>query len=95
MILNMAPLYWFSKKQINVESNNFGSEFVALKQFCEYIRGLRYKIWMMGIPVEDPTLVYWDNQSVVTNASLPYSTLKKKSKSAAYHFVREGNEKYE
>ena len=34
---------------------SFGSEFIAMKQCCEYIRGLRYKLRMMGIPVEGPT----------------------------------------
>jgi len=45
---------------------------------------------MMGIPVDLPTFVYGDNQSVLTNSNLPYSVLKKKSSSIAYHFVREG-----
>jgi hypothetical protein len=38
--LNCAPIYWFSKKQSSVESTSFGSEFVAMKQCCEYLRGL-------------------------------------------------------
>ncbi len=33
--------------------------------------------------------VYCDNQSVVTNASKPESTLKKKHNAIAYHRVRE------
>ena len=55
--LNFALIYWWSKKQTSVESPSFGSEFVAMKQFCEYIRGLRYKLRMMGIPVEGPTCI--------------------------------------
>ena len=50
---------------------------------------------MMGIPVEGPAYVYGDNQSVLTNTSIPDSTLKKKSQSIAYHFVREGVERDE
>jgi hypothetical protein len=61
-----------------------------MKQCCEYIRGLRYKLRMMGIPVKDPAYIFGDNQSVLLNTSNPYSTLKKKSSSVAYHFVREG-----
>ena len=38
--LNCALVYWWSKKQTSVESSSFGSEFVAMKQCCEYIRGL-------------------------------------------------------
>ena len=45
---------------------------------------------MMGIPVLGPTFVYGDNQSVLANTTIPDSTLKKKSQSIAYHFVREG-----
>ena len=89
--LNCAPVYWMSKKQTSVESSSFGSEFVAMKQCCEYIRGLCYKLRMMGIPCEDPTYIYGDNQSVLANTTIPDSTLKKKSQSIAYHFVREGS----
>ena len=45
---------------------------------------------MMGIPVEGPTYIYGDNQSVLANTTIPDSTLKKKSQSKAYHFVHEG-----
>jgi hypothetical protein len=91
VLLNGALIYWFSKKQNSVESSSFGSEFIAMKQCCEYIRGLRYKLRMMGIPVEGPALIYGDNQSVLANTTIPDSTLKKKSQSIAYHFVREGS----
>lgn len=89
--LNCAPVYWMSKKQTSVESSSFGSEFIAMKQCCEYIRGLRYKLRMMGIPCEGPAYIYGDNQSVLANTTIPDSTLKKKSQSIAYHFVREGS----
>ena len=88
--LNCAPIYWWSKNQNSMESLSFGSEFIAMKQCCEYVRGLRYKLRMMGIPCEDPTFIYGDNQSDLANTTIPDSTLKKKSQSIAYHFVREG-----
>ena len=88
--LNKSPIYWMSKKQTAVETSSFGSEFTAMKLCCEYIRGLRYKLRMMGIPMDEPTFVYGDNQSVLANTSNPDSQLKKKSISIAYHFVREG-----
>ena len=88
--LNCAPIYWMSKKQASVESSTFGSEFIAMKQCCEYLRGLRYKLRMMGIPVNGPAYILGDNKSVLCNTSIPDSTLKKKSQSIAYHFVREG-----
>ena len=73
-----------------MESSSFGSEFIAMKQCCEYIHGLRYKLRMMGIPCDGPTYIFGDNQSVLANTTIPNSTLKKKSQSIAYHFVREG-----
>lgn len=45
---------------------------------------------MLGIPVLGCSYIYGDNQSVLANTSIPESTLKKKSQSIAYHFVREG-----
>lgn len=79
-----------SKKQTGVETSSFGSEFIAMKQCTEYLRGLRYKLRMMGIPCDLPSYVFGDNQSVLANTAIPDSTLKKKSQSIAYHFVREG-----
>ncbi len=61
-----------------------------MKQCCEYLRGLRYKLRMMGIPVNGPCYISGDNKSVLANTTEPGSTLKKKSQSIAYHFVREG-----
>ena len=40
MYLQCAPIYWFSKKQKSVESLSFGSDFCAMKQCCEYLRGM-------------------------------------------------------
>ena len=50
---------------------------------------------MMGIPVNGPAYIYGDNLSVLANTTIPDSTLKKKSQSIAYHFVREGVAKNE
>ena len=66
-----------------------------MKQCCEYLRGLRYKLRMMGIPVDFPAYIFADNQSILANATFPHSKLKKKSSSIAFHFVREGEAKTE
>ena len=90
VFLNNAPIYWMSKKQGSCEVSTFGSEFTAMKQAVEYVRGLRYKLRMLGIPCEEPSFVYGDNKSVLANTLVPASTLKKKMNSLSYHFVREG-----
>ena len=90
IFLNKSPIYWHSKKNQSIETSTFGSEFMAMKQVTEYMRGLRYKLRMFGIPIDGPAFIYGDNQSVLCNTSMPKSTLKKKSQSIAFHFVREG-----
>jgi len=86
---NRAPIVWYSKKQTSIETSSFGSEFSAMKTAVELVEGLRYKLRMMGVPLDGHTHVLADNQSVVKNSSIPESTLKKKSNSIAYHYVRE------
>ena len=93
--LNSAPIYWYSKKQGSCEISTFGSEFVAMRQCCEYVRGLRYKLRMMGFHVNNPAFIYGNNQSVLWNTTIPESSLKKKSCAVAYHFCREGVSKLE
>jgi hypothetical protein len=55
----------------------------------EMLEALRYKLRMLGIPIVGPANVFCDNKSVVTNLTVPTSTLKKKHNSIAYHRVRE------
>jgi hypothetical protein len=89
IFVNKAPVIWFSKRQNTVETSTFGSEFVAMKIATELLIGLRYKLRMMGLPLDGPANVFGDNQSVVTNASRSESVLKKKHVSICYHRVRE------
>jgi hypothetical protein len=46
---NLAPIIWLSKQQATIETSVFGAEFVAIKHSIKMLRGLRYKIRMMGI----------------------------------------------
>ena len=89
IFMNMALINFISKKQATIESAVFGAEFVAMKHGVETLRGIRYKLRMMGVEVSGPSYVYGDNMSVIHNTSKPESTLKKKSNSICYHFVRE------
>ena len=86
---NMALIIWLSKRQPTIETSVFGAEFVAMKHGIETLRGLRYKLRMMGVPLTGPTYIYGDNKSQVTNSSRPESTLKKKCNSVCYHAIRE------
>lgn len=62
---------------------------MAMKAGIETLRGLRYKLRMMGIGISGPSYIYGDNMSVIYNTQRPESTLRKKSNAICYHAVRE------
>ena len=78
IFLNIALVNWLSKKQATIEGSVFGAEFVAMNTGVEAIRGIRYKLRMMGVPLTGLTYIYGDNMSVIYNTSRPESTPKKK-----------------
>jgi len=53
------------------------------------VEALRYKLRHFGVPFEGPTDVLCDNQSVVTNSSVPTSVLNKRHNAICNHRVRE------
>ena len=89
LFVNCAPIAWYSKRQNTVKTSTFGSEFIAMKTAVEQIEALRYKLRMFSIPLEGPTNIFCDNESVFKNASIPDSTLKRKHTSICYHRSRE------
>ena len=82
ILLQSAMIDWLSKRQSTVESSVFGAEFCAMKHGIENLRGIRYKLRMMGVPINGPSYI-------VTNSSRPESTPKKKSNSVCFHAVQE------
>ena len=85
IFLNSSPIYWTSKKQTSGDTSSFGSEFCAMKQATEYLRGLRYKLMVNGILIDEPAFVFGYNQSVLANTTKPESQLKKKTQSITYN----------
>ena len=57
IFVNLAPVTWLSKRQPTVETSMFGAEFVAMKHGMETLRGIRYKLHMMGVPLSGPSLI--------------------------------------
>jgi hypothetical protein len=89
IFVNNAPILWHSKRQNMVESSTFCSEFVALRTAVDMIEGLRYKLRMMGIPLDGKTSVFCHNEGVVKNTTVPESPLKKKPVAICYHKCHE------
>ena len=78
IFLNTALINWPSKKKSTIEGSVFGSEFVAMKTSVEALRGIRYKMRMMVVPLTGPTYVYGNNMSVIYNTSQHELTLRRK-----------------
>ncbi len=53
------------------------------------IESMRYKLWMMGIPLDGPSNVFCDKDAVCKNVTTPESTLRRKHNSIAFHKVCE------
>jgi hypothetical protein len=88
-LLNQTPIHWHSKRQGRVQTATYGSEFMAARTASEQIIDLRYTLRMMGIPIDGPSWMFGDNQSVITSATIPESTLNKRHNALSYHLVRE------
>jgi len=87
--LNNSPIVFYSKKQNTDETSTFGSELVAMKTALETVRALRTKLRYLGIPVDEPTYILGDNQSVIDSTSKIEATLQKKHQSICWHAIRE------
>ncbi len=88
VFMNTALIQWFSKQQVTIKTSVFGAEFVAIKVGMELLRGLQYKLRIMGMGIAGPLYIYGDNMSVIHNNQQPKSMLKKKSNSICYQAVR-------
>jgi hypothetical protein len=89
LIVNNTPLIWYTKRQKTVETSTYGSELVAARIAVELMLEVRYKLRMLGVPLETTSMMVGDNMSVILNTTLPSSMLKKKHNAIAYHRVRE------
>jgi hypothetical protein len=51
---------------------------------------MRYKLRMLGVPIDGAVTMYGDNMSVIQSTSVPSSVLKKKQDAVAWHTRPEG-----
>ena len=87
--LNRTIIRATSKRQNTVETSTYGSEMVAGRLCVEQVMDLRYKLRMLGVPINGASVMLGDNQSAITSCTIPSSSLKKKHNAIAYHRVRE------
>jgi len=89
LMVNNTPVTWISKRQKTVETSTYGSELVASRIAVDLLIEWRYKLRMLGIPIEDQSWLVGDNMAVILNTTLPSSSIKKKHLACNYHRVRE------
>ena len=58
IFLNTALIDWLRKKQETIASSFFRAEFIAMKTGVEALRGIRYKLRMMGVTLTGLTYIY-------------------------------------
>ena len=52
------------------------------------VQALRYKLYIMGVPMDGPTYVFCDNQLVVLATQKPETRIPKKHNAFNYHRIR-------
>ena len=70
-LINQTPFDWYCKRQATVETATFGSEFIAAKTAVDQIIDIRTTLRYLGVPIKGKAFLFGDNQSVVTNSTLP------------------------
>jgi hypothetical protein len=89
IFIKNALIQVFSKKQNTCESSTYGSKLVAMRIAGDMVSVLRIELKCFDIPLQGPSNVLRDNNSIVKNVSIPESTLSKKHNSINYNIIIE------
>jgi hypothetical protein len=92
-ILNNTQIRRVSKYQIAVETSTHVSELVPSRIATELILEVRFILRSLGVDLDGPKLMQVDNMSMVLNALVPSSVLKKNHNTITYHHLREAIKK--
>ena len=87
-LANKTPIMWYSKKQATTETATYGAEFVAGRTCIEQMIDLRNTFRYLGIPINDKSYLFGDNETMVQSSSFPYARLHKRHNILSYHYVR-------
>ena len=87
--LNETPIEWYSKRQKTVKTATYGSEFIAAWIATNQITDLRTTLCYLGVKILDKSIMFGDNQAVITSSTLPELPLNKRHNILSYHQVRE------
>ena len=85
---NKSIIDFSTKLQATVETATFGSEYVAARTATEQVIDIRNTFRYLGVPIDQPTIMFGDNESVVNTAMQPHAKLAKRHNALAYHKTR-------
>jgi Reverse transcriptase (RNA-dependent DNA polymerase) len=88
-LCNGTLVEWYSRRQATVETTTFGSEFTAARIAVDQIIDFRTTLRYLGVPLNNKSCMFGDNQAVVSNSTIPHLSLNKRRNALAYHRVRE------
>jgi len=86
--LNKTPIDWHSKLQSTVETATLGSEHVAARTCTEQIIDLCLTLQCLGVPINGPTMVLGDDESVINSAAISHSKMHERWVALFHHRVR-------
>jgi len=89
LLLNNTPILWVSKRQNTVETSTYGSELVASRIAIEHMIAMKYCLRMLGVKLEDSSMMVGDNMAVILNTTIPSSAIKKKHQACICQKIRE------
>ena len=87
--VNKTPFDWYSKKQATPEVATFSTEELAARTAIEQSRANRLIFMYLGVPIEGPSILLGDNESVVKGATIPHRKLNKRHLILSWHYVRQ------
>ena len=88
-MLNGTPIDGYSKKQATVETATYGSEFVAACICIDQVIDLQTTLRYLGVPIQEQSYMFGDNESVVNSSSIPHAKLHKRHNALSFHCVCE------
>jgi hypothetical protein len=87
-LMNKAPIMRYSKKQATSETATYRAEFVAGRTCIEQVIDLRNSFQYLGVPINDISYVFGDNETMINISSFPHARLHKRNNILTFHFVR-------
>ena len=87
--INQTPFDWYSKKQATAETATYGAEELAGRTAIEQCRANRLTFLYLGVPIDGPSILLEDNESVVKGVTIPHGRLSKHHLMLSWHYLRE------